>query len=271
MNMQHLTNDVKQQIGELSAVAQLLWERGWAESNAGNISINITGKLESFGSGGKHFSQQPLPKQYPGIAKAQILVTGAGTRMRDVAAQPASTLVLIEINQDGSAYSIMQDDINNHGLLPTSELATHLAIYQERCIQKNSVKAIVHTHPTEFIALTHVPELLHEQTLNAVLWKIHPEAMIANPAGIGFVPYILTGTEALAQATVSALRNHSLALWEKHGCIAAAETVGDAFDLIDVANKAAHIYLLCRNAGIVPEGLTDAQLEELRHKAIKAR
>jgi rhamnulose-1-phosphate aldolase len=264
MKALHITNEVQQQIDELSTVAQLLWERGWAESNAGNISIDISGKLKPIGSSLKQFPQQRLSKQYPNLAKAQFLVTGAGTRMRDVAKQPATTLTIIEINEDGSSYSMLQGDAGTSSLLPTSELATHLAIYQQRRKQGVTVNAIVHTHPTEIITLTHFPELLNEQTFNTTLWKIHPEALIANPAGIGFIPYILTGTEALAQATLSSLQHHPAAVWEKHGCIAAAESVDKAFDLIDVANKAAQIYLFCRNAGITPTGLTDAQLEELQ-------
>lgn len=264
MKVLYITNEVQQKIDELSAVAQLLWERGWAESNAGNISIDISGKLKSIRSGIKRFPQRTLPKQYPELAKAQFLVTGAGTRMRDVAKQPTATLTIIELNEDGSAYSLLQGDAETNRLLPTSELATHLAIYQKRRRQGTAVNSIVHTHPTEIIALTHFPELLNEQTLNTTLWKIHPEAMIANPVGIGLIPYVLTGTEALAQATISSFQHHPVAVWEKHGCIASAETVSKAFDLIDVANKAAQIYLLCRNAGIVPTGLTDAQLEGLR-------
>lgn len=263
MNALHITNELRRSIDELADVARLLWERGWAESNAGNISIDVTGKLKSIDLHKKRHPQQRLPAPYPGIAKRQFLVTGAGTRMRDVAAKPATTITLIEMNDDGSGYSQMQ---NTDNLLPTSELPTHLAIFNDARDQNKEINAVVHTHPTELIALTHFLELLNEDAFNTTLWKIHPEAMIANPEGIGFVPYILTGTDALAQATCSALRHHSAAVWEKHGCIAAAETVSKAFDLIDVANKAATIYLLCRAAGVLPAGLTDQHIDELRQK-----
>jgi rhamnulose-1-phosphate aldolase len=264
MKALRITNEVQQKVNELTAVAQLLWERGWAESNAGNISIDISGTLKPNASGIKRFPRRALTKQYPELANAQFLITRAGTRMRDVATQPEITLTIIEINEDGTSFSMLRGDTEDGNLLPTSELATHLAIYQNRRKQGKAVNAIVHTHPTEIIALTHFQELLDEHALNTTLWKIYPEALIANPDGIGLIPYILTGTEALAQATVSSLRHHPAAMWEKHGCIAAAETVSKAFDLIDAANKAAQIYLLCRNAGIVPTGLTDEQLEELR-------
>ena len=34
---------VRNVLAEMAEVAQYLWERGWAEKNAGNISLNITG------------------------------------------------------------------------------------------------------------------------------------------------------------------------------------------------------------------------------------
>jgi rhamnulose-1-phosphate aldolase len=95
---------------------------------------------------------------------------------------------------------------------------------------------------------------------------MYAESVIVNPGGIGFVPYILTGTTELAAASVSALRRHSVALWEKHGCIAAGNNLADLFDQIDVANKAATIYLLCSSAGIEPEGLTSGQMSGLKKK-----
>ena len=36
-----------------------------------------------------------------------------------------------------------------------------------------------------------------------------------------------------------------------------------AFDQVDVLNKAAQIYLAARGMGFEPEGMTDAQMQEL--------
>ena len=37
----------------------------------------------------------------------------------------------------------------------------------------------------------------------------------------------------------------------------------DAFDQVDVLNKAAQIYISAKNMGFEPEGMTDAQMHEL--------
>jgi ribulose-5-phosphate 4-epimerase/fuculose-1-phosphate aldolase len=62
---------------------------------------------------------------------------------------------------------------------------------------------------------------------------------------------------------MSALTRHRVVLWEKHGCAAVGDNVFQALDLIDVANKAAAIYLLCRASGNKFQGLTKKQIGDV--------
>ena len=129
--------------------------------------------------------------------------------------------------------------------------------------RKTRQHLVMHTHATELIALTQIKELCNEHQLNKVLWGMHPEAKVFVPAGVGFVPYVLTGTSSLGVATVRVLEEHDIALREKHGVFAIGKTPSETFDLIDIMTKSASVYFLCRSAGYDPEGLTDSQLDEL--------
>ncbi|HPM75727.1 MAG TPA: class II aldolase/adducin family protein [bacterium] len=123
---------------------------------------------------------------------------------------------------------------------------------------------MLHTHPQELIALTHLPQYLDQTALNRALWAMLPEVVILIPHGIGLIPYLRTGTQELATATATALENgHRVTLWEKHGCLAAGRDIVEAFDLIDTANKAAQILLTCLQTGRAPQGLSREQIEEL--------
>ena len=53
-------------------------------------------------------------------------------------------------------------------------------------------------------------------------------------------------------------------MWEKHGVLAVDTDILNAFDQVDVLNKAAQIYVSARNMGFEPDGMTDAQMTELR-------
>jgi rhamnulose-1-phosphate aldolase len=91
-----------------------------------------------------------------------------------------------------------------------------------------------------------------------------PEAKIYVPRGIGWVPYRLTASQDLADETVKALeRKHKVVLWEKHGVLAVGKDAVEAFDLVDAMNKAAVLYLLCRQTGQKPQGLTRKQIDEI--------
>ncbi len=249
-------------IEETAEVAGFLWQRGWAERNAGNISVMLSAEdlAESYSSQNEPLT--PLTNRFQEIGGNLLLVTGKNTRMRDVAVRPMENMLIIRMNDDGTGYYILSPD-SGTSLCPTSELSAHLEIHCMIARSKTRQRVVIHTHATELIALTHIKELCNEHQLNKVLWGMHPEAKVFVPAGAGFVPYILPGTTSIGEATVRVLEKHEIALWEKHGVFAIGRTPSETFDLIDIMTKSASVYFLCRAAGIEPEGLTDSQLDEL--------
>ena len=60
------------------------------------------------------------------------------------------------------------------------------------------------------------------------------------------------------------LDEYDVVMWEKHGVCAVGPEIGEAFDQVDVLNKAALIYEASRNMGFEPDGMTDAQMDELK-------
>ncbi|MGD0037420.1 MAG: rhamnulose-1-phosphate aldolase [Bacteroidota bacterium] len=261
-----LTPTAKHHIADVALVAGILWERGWAVKNGGNISVDITGEVDIRTNELNQFPYKPLEHAYADLAQMFLLVTGAGTRMRDVANQPFDNICIIRFSNDGTGYHIIDGDVFNSRLIPTSELPTHLAIHQLLKRQGGTQKAVLHTHPDELIALTLIPGFSDESRLNKMLFSVQPETVIANPDGVGLVQYILPGTEQLAEKTVTSFQHHQIIIWGKHGSIAVGEDVLEAFDLIDVVNKSAQLVFLCREAGYIPQGLTEQQVEELKKK-----
>jgi rhamnulose-1-phosphate aldolase len=249
-------------IDETAEVAGFLWQRGWAERNAGNISVRL--EAEDIAESCSSLQEQliPLTKQFQEIGGNLFLVTGKNTRMRDVAARPMENMLIIRVSDDGTGYYILSPDPET-SLRPTSELSAHLDIHCMIARSKTPQRVVMHTHATELVALTHIKELCNEHQLNKVLWGMHPEAKVFVPAGAGFVPYVLTGTTSIGEATVRALEKHDIALWEKHGAFAIGKNSSETFDMIDILTKSASLYFLCRSAGIEPEGLTDSQIDEL--------
>ncbi|MDP8225865.1 MAG: rhamnulose-1-phosphate aldolase [Candidatus Lernaella stagnicola] len=245
-------------------VAALLWQKGWAERNAGNLSVDVTGDAAA---ACEAFTRQPrveLPFAYPDLAGRLFLVTGSGRRYRDLARNAASNSCLLQLTGDGAGFEILWGGEAGPGFQPTSEFPSHLRVH-EHLRQSNAPQHVVlHTHPTELIALTHLPEYTDEAALQHALWSTHPEVKVTVPKGVGLVPYTAPGTEEIAQKTVEVFRRGlPIAVWTYHGCVAIHTSIPDAFDWIDTVNKAAAILLLCRQAGHTPAGLSRDQLDEL--------
>lgn len=241
--------ELKTIIDNVCEVAQWLWFRGWAEQNAGNISVDVSDLV---------FPRAP--------ARRCLLVTATGSRMRDIMKAPARDLMLIRLAKNGRGYTVLWGGDNGKAR-PTSELDSHLAVHDLMRRENMSQKVFLHTHPTHLIALSHIKKYIRSRrALNDLLVSVHPEVVISLPEGLGLAPYRRPGSKGLSAATIAELERHRVVVWEKHGCAAIGNDVYQAFDLIDLANKAAGIYLLCRAAGLRLQGLNLGQIRELeRH------
>jgi rhamnulose-1-phosphate aldolase len=249
-------------LDEMAEVGAYLWQKGWAERNAGNVSVDVTAALA--GAGPRPIGREPLPEPFPALGGRCLLVTGTGRRFRDLARGAPDSLCLVRIDAAGAGYEVLGGDPAGVATRPTSELPTHLGVHESLLRRGAPERVVLHTHPTELIALTMLSGYADEAAVNHALFSVHPEVKVVVPRGAGLVPYTLPGSVALGRATVAALeRDHQIALWARHGCVAVGTNVNAAFDVIDTLNKAAQLVLLCRNAGQEPDGLGADDLAEL--------
>jgi len=256
---------LKEIIFEVAEIAEYLWQRGWAERNAGNISVNISELVAKDFDGLNDYPFFELTNDYPELSDKYFFVSGTGKRMRDLAREPLNNALLIRLNKQGRGYWIISGKKNAVGnFKPTSELPTHLGIHQLIQQRASTEKVVIHTHANELVALTQIREFCNEEKLNKLLWGMHPETMVFVPQGVGFVPYVTPGTEQIAIETLKALQNHNVVLWEKHGVFAIGESVFDTFDTIDILGKSARIFFLVNGSGYKAEGLDDEQLKILK-------
>lgn len=255
-----LPAELQQLIHHAAQVAGILWDRGWAERNAGNISarLGIVGWNPPTESRGKNW---PLVRPAVELEGDLLLVSAAGSRMRDLARDPAGSLGIIRITEGGAAVQPVwfgQDEYR-----PTSELASHVAIHAFLKEQVPAERVVLHTHPNALVALTHNPRFQDADSLNRMLWSMHTEVVVNVPEGAGYIPFVLPGSVELGAATIPALKKHRVVIWQKHGTLAVGPDPHSAFDLVDTLEKAARIWLDCRAAGFDPEGLSPLEVQEI--------
>jgi rhamnulose-1-phosphate aldolase len=254
--------ELKKIIDNIGLISGYLWKQGWAERNAGNISVDITKFMKHSRLSLNTYPMRALRTKFKELAGRYFLVKATGSRFRDIARYPEEGLLIVKIAEDLEGYQII-GKVDIHEKEPTSGFISHLMIH--RLIRQKNMpqRVILHTHPTHVIALTHVKGFDNEDKLNKLFWAMHPEVKISLPNGVGFAPYRVPGSIDLAEASVAAFQEHRVIVWEMHGCTAIGRDVSEAFDHIDTVNKAAQIFFLCKSSGYEPKGLREEQLREL--------
>ena len=246
-----LSDNIENLLDKFAEISEYIWQKSWAEKNAGNISVNITENVSFNLPESNLISTNNLNKIYSSLSNNTFLITAANTRMRDIAKSPKDNICLLQIDQSGKSFKCYSLSDKKNKLSPTSELPTHLSIHQMLIKTNSKEKVVVHTHLTEVIALTQSDKYCDEKRLNKLFLNINPEISSFIKKGIGFVPYLRPGSDELAEKTVEQLYYHDIIIWGKHGCISIGQNLDDAFDLIDVTAKLAKIYFMCSSAGLI--------------------
>lgn len=248
-------------VEQVAEVAGYLWQKGWAERNGGNITVNITDEIDDTirtmpAIGAAH----PIGAVLPHLKGCYFFCKGTNRRMRDLARWPMDNGSVIRILDDCASYVIIADK----EVMPTSELPSHLGVHNYLIGKGSPYKASLHTHPIELVALTHNKRWMEKDVATRMLWSMIPETKAFCPRGLGMVPYMLPSSVALGEATIKAIdSDYDVVMWEKHGVFAVDVDIMSAFDQVDVLNKSAQIYISAKNMGFEPDGMSDGQMKEM--------
>ena len=151
------------------------FKKGWHERNGGNYSYRI--KCEEAESVMDSFSFDrefiPIGVDVPNLAGEYFLVTGSGKFMRNVILDPAANICVIQVDETGKNYRIVWG--LTEGGRPTSELPTHLMNHSiKKELTGGRHRVILHSHPTNLIALTFVLPL-KDEVFTRELWEMATE------------------------------------------------------------------------------------------------
>ena len=148
-------------INDIAEVTGYLWQKGWAERNGGNITVNVTEFADaSWATMPAIAPVKQIGMVLPYLKGKYFYCKGTGKRMRDLAHYPMQNGSIIRICDDCSSYEIIADE----PVCPTSELPTHLAL-QNYLLETGSIyKATLHTHPIELVAMQRVGDHLRDGT-----------------------------------------------------------------------------------------------------------
>lgn len=227
-------------IDEVKNILEELYRHGWDERNGGNLSYlvseqearEITPDLQEIREFRYDFDLSSLVGRY-------IVMTGTGTYFRHAKLEPNRVLGLLKI-KDKNTMSLLWG-FEGDGR-PTSEAPTHLKSHMERLKADPLHRLIIHCHPTNVIALSHVlPN--DDKIWTSLLWRMQTESLVVFPEGVAVLPWMLCGGDEIGEATAKRMKDVRAVVWGQHGLFAAGRSLDETYGLIETIEKAADIYM----------------------------
>ena len=255
-------------IREFAKTASNMYRLGWDERNGGNISYLL--KEEEVK---EYLDLNHVIREIPlaGINKSSLdasslsgkyfLVTGTGKYFKNVEDDVETNAGIFRISKDGNTLELLWG--YKDGGRPTSELPAHLMSHIERLKVDKDNRVVMHTHPTNILAMTYIHPL-DEKSFSHTLWTMSTECIVVFPEGVGFLPWMLCGTDEIGVATSKKMRDFRIVLWTNHGIYGAGKTLDEAFGLIETVEKAATIYNIIGNRPII-NNISDEDMAKLIH------
>jgi rhamnulose-1-phosphate aldolase len=250
-------------ITQLGDAGQRLTEIDACEGAAGNLSVYIKGRVEMLPAF-KHSEIVELPLVVPELARGCFVVTGSGTRLREIGKNPGACLGCIEVSDDGKTGTLYYSDERRFARI-TSEFNSHMAVHRDHVAKKDlEFHAVVHGQPRKMTYLSHLEAFQESESLNRRLLRWQPEAILNFPEGIAVVPFLVPGQRELMLATERALHDARVVIWSKHGVLARSHiSVQSAVDLIEYLETAATYECLDRLLGGSAVGLSPEQMRSI--------
>ena len=237
-----------------------LYRLGWDERNGGNLSVLLNeSEVGEYLDLTKVIRDIPMSFDASEVSGKLFLVTGTGKYFKNVQYDPAYNLGIIRISKAGNVAELLWGYTD--GGRPTSELPAHLMSHIARLAIDPNHRVVMHTHPTNTIAMSLVHSL-SERDFTRTLWQMQTESIVVFPEGVAVLPWMVCGTNDIGIATAEKLKRERLCVWATHGIYGVGKDLDEAFGLIETVEKAAQLYMLSVNAGI-KNGITDSQLKDL--------
>ncbi len=254
---------------EMCETAANMYRLGWDERNGGNISLLLdSDEAAEYLDTSRVIRTIPTGFNAKELAGRIFLVTGTGKYFKNVTADPECNLGIIRVSADGCGAELLWG--YSDGGKFTSELPAHLMSHISRLSVNPENRVILHSHPTNTLAMTFVHEL-DEKAFTRTLWQTCTECMVVFPDGVGVLPWMLCGTNEIGEATAEKMKEFRLVVWALHGIYGAGKDLDEAFGLLETVEKAAQLYLLTAHLPRL-NTITDPQLAEIaRHFGVTYR
>jgi rhamnulose-1-phosphate aldolase len=228
-------------ITDICKLTTNLYRLGWDERNGGNISYIVPQEeVAEYLDLSKTIRNIPMAFECSFLAGKIFVVTGTGKYFKNVIDAPGVNLGVVRVASDAKSVDLLWG--YEDGGRPTSELAAHLMTHIVRLKADSAHRVVIHTHTTNVIAMTFVHDL-DERAFTRTLWQMCTECLVVFPDGVGVLPWMLCGNDAIGAATAQKMKEFRVVVWAHHGIFGTGKDLDETFGLIETVEKAAEIFI----------------------------
>jgi len=246
-------------IKEMCDVTENMYRLGWDERNGGNISYLLDDDIYEYIDKDSVIRTIPTGFVAEQLVGKCFLVTGTGKYFKNIKSDPETNLGIIRISEDATTAELLWG--YKDGGKFTSELPAHLMSHIARLEEDPNNRVVMHTHPTNLLAMTHIHSL-DEAKFTRTIWGTCTECIVVFPDGLGILPWMVCGNNDIGIATAKKMHEFRIVIWAQHGIYAVGNDIDTAFGLIETVEKAAEIYFKYDNLPVVNK-ITDKNLKDL--------
>ncbi len=229
-------------VEEMKKVTANMYRLGWDERNGGNISYMLEeNEVAEYLDLNNVIRTIPIGFDATELIGKIFIVTGTGKYFKNIEFDPANNLGIIRIAKDGTTAELLWG--YEDGGKFTSELPAHLMSHIVRLKKDPQNRVILHTHPTNTLAMTHV-HVLDDKKFTHTIWEMCTECIVVFPDGIGVLPWMVCGNNEIGIATAKKMEEYRIVVWGLHGIYGAGKNIDEAFGLVETVEKAAELYML---------------------------
>lgn len=246
-------------IKKICEIAKCCYDLGWDERNGGNISVLVDeSEIQAVLADANPIGRINTEVDTSALEGKLLLVTGTGKYFRNIPNEPSQSLGIIRLGKNGFADIVW--GFENSGK-PTSELPTHILAHKARLAADESHRVVIHSHPTNVIAMTFT-HALESKSFTLSLWRMITESLVVFPDGVSLLDWMICGNKEIGIKSAELLKECRSVIWAHHGILCTGSNLDETFGLVETIEKSAELYMKTLGYRIT-EGITDDRLREL--------
>ncbi|HAF08410.1 MAG: Rhamnulose-1-phosphate aldolase [candidate division TA06 bacterium 32_111] len=221
---------MKKILSSLKILSENIFTKDLSEGGSGNISIILDKNRKN-----RVYGEVKIPEKLKNLKDKSFLITSTGSRFYKIKDEPKKYISIFSIDKKGEKILLLNEN------KPSSEIFTHLTIYDFLFKKGYNIKCVIHLHTRYSLVLA---SYLNKKDFNLNLKKTHTEFELIFKREIEIVERLKPGSLELAKELGKKSIISDTIILKDHGVFSYGKDPFETYDRIEILESISKIYLL---------------------------